>query len=446
MARKRFTRVMASASSLRAVAAARAERERLDQLIERQSPYHHENHYARRRPKSSTSSDVRSDVLFGLPPPPRGAGASAQSTDTAFAMASSMIREHEEAQANLKKQNKELDRLRLRCCELEKQLTKATKPKAVGVVPSSAPRLSASASTSSIGPSEDSGHVFVLHCSVTGFAGDALLLPCLPGKDVPEGVELVKNGNIRHYHGRIGTKYFTDATSASEGTMKCVDAFLKAAGSALKGARSALGRAKPLLALPIPGVGNMDERDLIKEEGLIIEAILAKAYAAAQVHGVDVAVCTVSLRSFRVAQVLRERCCPFERGPFWMLSAEQIQACLRLKASAFDNKLSLFMGAGVSFPSGLPSWQGLLQELALKAGYDKSERAALDKLDFLDQPSLIREKLGGEGPFKKAVAACVQEGKYTPAHAILSTLQVASITTNYDDLFEEACGTCPPKL
>ena len=110
----------------------------------------------------------------------------------------------------------------------------------------------------------------------------------------------------------------------------------------------------------------------------------------------------------------------------------------RLQKEADNERLALFIGAGASFPSGLPSWAGLVEQLAITAGFTETERAALAKLSVLDQATLIQERFGSEHAFKKEVAKCVEVGRYTPAHAILSSLELAAITTNYDPLYENA--------
>ena len=123
---------------------------------------------------------------------------------------------------------------------------------------------------------------------------------------------------------------------------------------------------------------------------------------------------------------------------FWMLSDEMIATSNRLQKEADNERLALFIGAGASFPSGLPSWAGLVEQLAITAGFTETERAALAKLSVLDQATLIQERFGSEHAFKKEVAKCVEVGRYTPAHAILSSLELAAITTNYDPLYENA--------
>ena len=361
-------------------------------------------------------------------------------------------RRHNETKAALRRVTKERDEAEARSRELERQLREMEPPSPR--LPPPPPPFSQEGGTSTSGslpqPSEI-GHVFILHCSITGFAADAFLLPHDAQDSGQDGLKLTMLrgfggrdgvGSIRQYHGKIAAEHYggeSEATIKSK-VVAVVAAFLKEAGSALKGQVSGLGRPRPLLGLPLPGVGLMDKNDTIKEEGLIVEEVLPMMYHAVRDFGVDCAVCTTDSGAFRVMQVLREKHCPSDRaGPFWMLSEEQLGTCQHLASAAAEDRLALFLGAGVSFPSGLPSWEGLLETLSRRAGFSDAERASLSRLNYLDQASLIRDRIGGEKTFKEEVRRCVQRGRYTPAHAIAATLRMTAITTNYDDLYEDAC-------
>jgi len=143
--------------------------------------------------------------------------------------------------------------------------------------------------------------------------------------------------------------------------------------------------------------------------------------------------------------VLRQGLCPFEGGCFWMLSESLQKETSRLQDAAEIGRLSLLFGAGVSFPSGLPSWGGLLGLLAEKAGFDKQDKEQLSQLGFLDQPTLLKEAIG-EQKFNQTVADIVNQGRYTPGHALLNMLHVPAITTNYDGLYENAAASCGEEI
>lgn len=282
--------------------------------------------------------------------------------------------------------------------------------------------------------SEQCGHVFVLLCDSTGIAADALLVP---------------NASTEHKLHDAGqrdgkTHIFEAAPLPSGDPREALDAaaatvknFFQTASAAVRS--SVFRRQNPLFALPLYGSGKADVDDAIKDEGAFIEIILPLAYNAADAYGVDIALCTTSRTAYSVMQVRRAELCPFSHGPFWMLNEQLRAEASRLAAKACAGTLSVFFGAGVSFPSGMPSWGGLLKQLAEKAGFSEQERKALAELDYLDQPTLIEEKMGHEA-LRPAIAAAVSGGQYTPVHTILAELQCPTATTNYDELFERSAG------
>jgi hypothetical protein len=172
-----------------------------------------------------------------------------------------------------------------------------------------------------------------------------------------------------------------------------------------------------------------------------VRPLIAQLYEAVNDFEVDVALCTVDEAAYKVVQVLRERCCPFEGGPFWMLSSEMRAEVERLKNQALSGRLGILFGAGLSFPSGLPSWGGLLNGLAVSAGFSEDEQKALGELGFLDQPTIIQAKMGDPAGFKQAIADMVKDGRYTPAHSIMGSMRLPAVTTNYDVLYENAVGS-----
>jgi len=277
------------------------------------------------------------------------------------------------------------------------------------------------------------GHVFVLHCATDNVAADAVL--CLPTQRLS-----THRGNSRRPRPTIyKAPSLSETEDRTEFIASCVDAaghFLETAGESFSGSESSYKRAKPLLALPIPGVGNMGSSYLEQGEGTIVSEVLSLAYSASGKFGVDIAICLQDESAYHAAQFLRFRCCPFESGPFWMLNRVMKADIARLQERVEAGRLSIFFGAGVSFPSGLPSWSGLLDEMAECAGFDDATKQQLSDLSFLDQPTLMEGTMGTQ--FKTAVADCVHEGRYTPAHAMLAALQVPAVTTNYDVLFENA--------
>jgi hypothetical protein len=300
-------------------------------------------------------------------------------------------------------------------------------------------------------PGPRCGHLFVLNCSAMGLAADAILIPTREGTDVEAGkVNALTRKEIEAagyrgvnavYEGEISTESYASEAEAVEGVMMVVAAYIATAAAALKGGASGFQRAKPLIALPMPGVGLVDVGDLIQDMANIVRPLITKLYAAVNAFEVDVALCTIDEGAYRVAQVLRGRACPFEGGPFWMMSSEMRREVQRLKRQALAGRLGILYGAGLSFPSGLPSWGGLLSELAQRAGFDEEEQKSLSELSFLDQPTIIERRMGDPAAFKQAVADCVKHGRYTPAHSIMGSMKLPCVTTNYDTLYEKAVGS-----
>lgn len=284
-------------------------------------------------------------------------------------------------------------------------------------------------------PSGNCGHVFILNVDSTGLAADAILLAnAIPDGDVQDAGQ--RDGMTHVFH---APSLCVDPIEKSlSESVTIVNQYFEIASGAVK--KSVFGRAKPLFALPLFGAGSTDISDTIVEEGLFVKAILPLLYKAANTHGVDVALCTTSVPAYKILQVQREALCPLAGGPFWMLSPELKAEAERLAAIAKNGSLSIFFGAGVSFPSGLPSWGGLLSSLAEEGQLKDDERKALSKLDYLDQPSIIEERMGTK-KFRAAIAKLVGGGLFTPCHAILSDMQVPTATTNYDDLFERSANS-----
>jgi hypothetical protein len=98
--------------------------------------------------------------------------------------------------------------------------------------------------------------------------------------------------------------------------------------------------------------------------------------------------------------------------------------------------------------AGLPSWGSLLDELALRAGMSGDERAALGELrNALDQATVVERRLKEHGTtLGRAVADVLGTRRhYALAHALLAALPVReAITTNYDQLFEDAWKLSDP--
>lgn len=221
--------------------------------------------------------------------------------------------------------------------------------------------------------------------------------------------------------------------------------FIESAGKSLEGKRSGFCRGKPLLALSLPGVGNLYEDKTSEPESNLLKEVVPILYAAVNEYGVDIALCVADEDAYILSQLMRRAECPLEGGPFWMLSDKQQQDAARLENSAARGRLSIFIGAGISIPSGAPSWGQLLDDLAEKAGLSDVEKEQIQKLGYLDQPTIFAEEIGAS--WKQDVVDIIKSaGRYTPAHALLKSLRAPAVTTNYDTLYEAAAISCGDKI
>lgn len=106
----------------------------------------------------------------------------------------------------------------------------------------------------------------------------------------------------------------------------------------------------------------------------------------------------------------------------------QIQQAMR------QGKLVIFAGAGVSKSSGVPLWGELIDELKKEIDLPSNES------DYLKIPQLYKN-LRGEKEYNERIKDILKDGKVysNPIHDMLLDMNPCHIiTTNYDDLFEQA--------
>ncbi|MDP9394589.1 MAG: SIR2 family protein [Actinomycetota bacterium] len=198
-----------------------------------------------------------------------------------------------------------------------------------------------------------------------------------------------------------------------------------------------------LVALPLIGTG---EGGLARRRGELITGLLDVLDEQARTYGIDVALVTWTRSDYAAVQAVRA-----ERDT--ALDPRLEAHARRIAGEAVEDRLVLFLGAGVSAAAGLPAWWELLERLA---GYGAEDlhralpevrgetasevlRAELRSLGTLDAAELLRKALGPA--VVEAVARELQQDRYSLTHALLASLRTAkTITTNYDRLYELAAA------
>ena len=107
-----------------------------------------------------------------------------------------------------------------------------------------------------------------------------------------------------------------------------------------------------------------------------------------------------------------------------------------IKKAIENNKLVIFVGAGVSANSRLPSWDELVNEFRKRLGIDSSSKLSTD--DYLKVPQHYYNKRGFKEYYD--VINTIFNDNYRPnnIHELIYKLSPQHIiTTNYDDLLEQ---------
>ncbi|MCV7329915.1 SIR2 family protein [Mycobacterium cookii] len=289
-------------------------------------------------------------------------------------------------------------------------------------------------------------HLFAARGDLTKLACDALLIPCDSAPNVNEVWDAVLPKGLppsERYRGwrtlqvrpnEAGVVRLPAVDGRQVWAFSTVDIGVRATPKrvatrtlrALKYVSEQLAshgdRAAPLIGIPLPGTGH---GGLQTRRAEVIERLLDGFRAT--LFDADVALVLFDRRDFAAVQERRAL------TDWAELPTNLIDHADRLGKLAARDELSLFLGAGVSKPVGLPDWRELLASLAEAAG-DHAPRLEGDPYKVAEP---IVRALGDK--YHDALRRHLVRRTYGIGHALLASLGTSRmVTTNFDRCMEIA--------
>lgn len=288
------------------------------------------------------------------------------------------------------------------------------------------------------------GHVFVVHGKVNQVLHDAVVVPTDEFLTVePHWRDLIETeqpprpttwakGWGRHRDTRCWLVDVTDLYGVYDTVLDRLEGAVEdiARSEDLGDPRGR--RALPLVAVPVLGIG---KGGYDGQQGRVLTSLIARLTDLASTHQLDIALVAANSSVYHAAQNLRRKLDP----PLPEFEARAKALGKRAK----HGELALFLGAGISIPAGLPSWEDLIKDLAEEA---RLPHADLTELTPIDQAELIEHRAEAEAGSQRRVRFQQSVAKRTskaaqPAllHALIAGLDIRqAATTNYDTLYEQA--------
>lgn len=256
---------------------------------------------------------------------------------------------------------------------------------------------------------KSSGHVFVVRGKLGNVDVDAMVVPTDghftveprwnvlwpnepdPGPRKPDAWGIGSVGQVRLSVPPQGAPdlWFIDVAvhwneTADDVIQKIVEG-LDSIVEATSGKRATHGRSRPLVAIPTLGVSG---GGLGEVRGQLVQRLLTGARKSAERHGVDVVIVAFEASDHAAFQYVR-------RAESSWLPSDLDSEAKHLAAKARSGDLALFVGAGVSMSSGLPSWDDLTAALMEKSpGLPIESGHTLNALDLAELISLEDANFG----------------------------------------------------
>lgn len=304
------------------------------------------------------------------------------------------------------------------------------------------------------------GHLFVVQADITRLAADAFLIPCDEDLNVAgswrpfleSGTDAEAADNWftpRDVIEEDGFRYLPDTTPhqpqgpddvvglrvlVDTVTAKTIPDMVRGSLAAVRFAAGKAerrgGRALPLIAMPILGVG---QGNYPVQRTEVIRELITQLQDFVSNNPIDVALSLLETADFAAAQWARGQIPHPDLSGWPSLSDAQRDLADRLGEKAARGELSIFAGAGVSQPVGFPDWRGLLLELGQRTD---------PNWDLPPNPNYpqIADDLGITD-LNAAVAQRFRTRKHALGHAFLADLRTpALVTTNYDPCLENAAA------